>query len=51
MEKDRTEIALISKDVINLLAEKKCTVEEAYDVLRIAQKGIEASTMVRKLDY
>lgn len=50
-EKSGEEIALISKDVINLLAEKKCTVEEAYNVLRITQKGIEASTVVRKLEY
>ncbi len=50
VEKSRTEIALISKDVINLLAEKKCTVEEAYDVLRKTERCIGATADVKKLN-
>lgn len=49
MEKEK--IALIAKDIINMLAEKNCTIEEAEDVLRIAKSGINSTSTVRKLEY
>ena len=51
MEKNTDEIALIAKDVINLLAENECTIEDANNVLRIAKSSIDSTTMVRKLEY
>ena len=49
--KTKEEIALISKEIINLLAEKNCTIEDADNVLRIAKLGIDGTATVRKLEY
>ena len=44
------EMALISKDVVNLLAEKGCTVAEACEILRKAERCIGATADVKKLN-
>lgn len=51
LEKTAEDIALIAKEVINLLADKKCTIDEANNVLRIARMSIDSTTIVHKLDY
>lgn len=43
------EMALISKDVVNLLAEKGCTVAEACEILRKAERCIGATADVKKI--
>ena len=50
-QKPSDEIAEIAKEVINLLADKKCTVEDADNVLRIAKLGIDGTSKVQKLEY
>lgn len=51
MGKSSEEIASISKDVINLLANKECTIEDADRVLRITKSGIDGTSTVQKLEY
>ena len=53
MEKQKTkeEIALIAKDIINVLAKESCTIEEADNVLRIAKWSIDSTSTVQKLEY
>ena len=50
-QKTKKEIAVISKDIINILAENNCTIEDADKVLKIAKMGIDGTTVVRKLLY
>ena len=45
------EMALISKDVVNLLAEKGCTVAEACEILRKTERCIGATADVKKLNW
>ena len=45
------EMALISKDVVNPLAEKGCTVAEACEILRKAERCIGATADVKKLNW
>ena len=49
--KTSEEIALIAKDVINLLAEKNCTIDDADNVFRIAKMSIDSTSTVQKLGY
>lgn len=51
MGKSSEEIASISKDVINLLANKECTIEDADNILRITKLSIDGISTVRKLEY
>lgn len=51
LEKTAKDIALIAKEVVNLLADKKCTIDEADNVLRITKMSIDSTAMVRKLEY
>ncbi len=51
LEKTAEDIALIAKEVISLLADKKCTINEADNVLRITKMSIDSTAMVRKLEY
>ena len=51
LEKTAKDIALIAKEVVNLLADKKCTIDEADNVLRITKISIDSTAMVRKLEY
>lgn len=44
-------MALISKDVVNLLAEKGCTVAEACEILRKTERCIGATADVKKLNW
>ena len=45
------EMALISKDVVNLLAEKGCTVAEACEILQKTERCIGATADVKKLNW
>lgn len=45
-EKTKEEIANIAKEVVNLLAEKKCTVNDAETVFRLAKNKICIETNV-----
>lgn len=51
LEKTAKDIALIAKEVVNLLADKKCTIDEADNVLRITKMSIDSTSMVHRLNY
>ena len=51
LEKTAEDIALIAKEVVNLLADKKCTIDEADNILRIARMSIDSTSMVHRLNY
>lgn len=50
-ERSDEELAIISKDVINLLAKNNLTVAEAECVLEKSQRGISNTSKVRRLEW
>ena len=49
LKEDKEKLALISKNIINLLAEKKLTVYEAERVLEITKLSISNTSKVQSL--
>ncbi len=50
-EKNTKEIAMISAKIVNLLANEKCTVDEAKQCLSGAHWTVEHTSMVQRLNY
>ena len=50
-QKSKEEMCAISVDVVNFLAEKNCTIDEAKNILETAKWTIEHSSKVQKFKW
>ena len=51
VEKTEKKQAVIAVEIVNLLAKKKCTIDDAREILNMAERTIRGTSKVQEFDW